>query len=338
MRTYIYILSALIATLSIVSCQNELPFNIKDNPPKLVMNALINADSLTNILYLNFTGKDNATHASGAMLEVRVNGQLRESLRPLPPEYEGDSQCRFKITGKFTPGDMVRIDAFTDDGQHHAWSEVTVPSPPIEIVNVDTATVQMTQYGYTQNYLRYKITIKDRPNETNYYRIVLDKQTTLWGYNHEEGGDYYLYWKIHSYSFIGREDIVLTDGQPTTENDEDNGMFDTTKNIYAVFDDARFKNTSYTMTVYNSTHIETGNEEGYFDSMDVIIRLMSITETEYYYLKALNFVDSDAYDETMDEPIRYPGNVHGGTGIVGISTEVNKVVPIYISRHQKPER
>lgn len=58
--------------------------------------------------------------------------------------------------------------------------------------------------------------------------------------------------------------------------------------------------------------------------MDIIIHLRSITEVEYYYLKALNLVDSDIYDETIDEPIKYPSNVHGGTGMIGISTEVSK--------------
>ena len=59
MRTYTYHpLILLVIILSTVSCENELPFNIKDNPPKLVMNAFINADSLTNVLFLNLTGKD----------------------------------------------------------------------------------------------------------------------------------------------------------------------------------------------------------------------------------------------------------------------------------------
>lgn len=338
MKSYIYYLSMLIVALTFVSCTNELPFSIKDNPPKLVMNALINTENQTNILFLNFTGKEAATHIRNTTAEVCVNGQLTESLRPLTPEQDGDLQCRFSITSKFSPGDVVRIDAFTDDGQHHAWSEVTVPQRPAGIEHIDTLTVPMVEYGYTKKYIRYRITFKDHPDETNYYRIVVDKQTTLWGYNHEEGASDRIYWTKHSYSFIGREDIVLTDGQPSTGEDEENGMFDTARNIYGVFDDSRFKNTSYTMTVYNSPHIETGNEEGFFDSMDVIIRLMSITETEYYYLKALNFVDSDAYDETINEPIKYPSNVHGGTGIVGISTEVSETIPIITSRHHKPER
>lgn len=337
MKTYSYIVSILIATLTIVSCENELPFSIKDNPPKLVMNALIDAENQTNLLFLNLTGKETTTHIQNATVEVRVNGQLTESLRPLPPESEENHQCRFSITSRFTPGDVVRIDAITDDGQYHAWAEVTVPQRPAGIENIDTLTVPMQEYGHTTDYLRYRITFKDRPDETNYYRIVVDKQTTLWKYNHEEEGDTYIFWKKHSYSFIGREDIVLTDGQPSTGDEEDNGMFDTARNIYGVFDDSRFKNTSYTMTVYNSTHIETVNE-GYFDAMDVIIRLKSITETEYYYLKALNSVDSDVYDETIDEPIKYPGNVQGGTGIVGISTEVSKVVPIFTSHHHNRKR
>ena len=110
-------------------------------------------------------------------------------------------------------------------------------------------------------------------------------------------------------------------------------MFDTVKNIYGVFDDSRFKNTSYTMTVYNQTDIDGFPEYGTNVKMDIIVRLLSITETEYYYLKALNLVDSDAYDETINEPIKYPSNVHGGIGMIGISTETSKTIHI-----EKPQR
>ena len=88
------------------------------------------------------------------------------------------------------------------------------------------------------------------------------------------------------------------------------------------------------MTVYNDPAIPyNNNHNGYYEGMDVIIRLLSITETEYYYLKALNLVDSDAYDETINEPIKYPSNVHGGIGMIGISTETSKIIHI-----EKPQR
>ena len=83
MKTFIHYLSVLIATLIIVSCENELPFSIKDNPPKLVMNALINAESQANLLFLNFTGKDATTHIQNATIEVRVTDR-----KPASPSTE----------------------------------------------------------------------------------------------------------------------------------------------------------------------------------------------------------------------------------------------------------
>ena len=52
----------------------------RDNPPKLVMNALINADSLTNVLYLNFTGRGYATHVENATVEVRVKDVYKRQI------------------------------------------------------------------------------------------------------------------------------------------------------------------------------------------------------------------------------------------------------------------
>lgn len=333
MKNHIYYPFILLVTLlTAVSCENELPFNVKDNPPKLVMNALINADSPTNVLFLNFTGRNNATHVTNATVEIRVNGELSEDLRPLPPKHEEDMQCRFNITSKFTPGDIVRIDAHTNDGQYHAWTEITVPQRPNEIANIDTLTVPLNQYNYIQNYLRYKISIKDRPNENNYYRLIVDKQMSVKSHNGETGEP--VTQTVHRYNFIGREDVVLTDGKPTTSDDENNGMFDTVRNIYGVFDDTRFKDTSYIMTVYNQTDNEIFSEDNSNVNIDVFIRLLSITEMEYYYLKALNLIDTDAYDETINEPIKFPGNIQGGIGFVGISTEVSKVIHISPSSAQ----
>lgn len=324
MKSYKYYLFILFATLLFASCENELPFNLKENPPKLVINALLNADSLTNTLYLNLTGRESTTHVKDATIEVRVNGKLTESLRPLPAQTDNDSQCRFKLTSRFNPRDIVRIDAFTDDGEHHAWAEVTVPKRLERIINIDTLTVPVTQNGYTQNFLRYRITFKDHSNENNFYRLIVDKQITATRYNEEK--DEWITQTYHDYQFIVREDIVLTDGQPSTGDDENIGLFDTARNVYGVFDNTRFRNDSYTMTVYNTTNFS--GYSGYADNIQVVIRLSSITETEFYYLKALNLIDSDAYDETFNEPIKFPSNVHGGTGLLGVSTEVSQTIHI----------
>lgn len=329
MKPYMHYLFLLIVTLAIVSCENELSFSTKDNPPKLVMNALINADSVTNVVYLNLTGKEQVTHILNATLTVHVNGKLTESLRPLPIPPNAVPQCSFTMKGKFTPEDVVRLDAFTDDGQYHAWAEVTIPRRPDNIEEIDTLTVPLTQSGYTRNHLRHKITIKDLTGEDNYYRLVMDTRVIQTKLNGNKEIIATQTW--HNYNFVSREDVVLTDGQPTTGSDEENSMFDTTKNTYGVFNDSRFKNSIYTMTVYVPSELFRGIDPlGPFlsEQADITVRLLSITETEYYYLRALNLASSDAYDEMLSEPIKYPSNVHGGTGIVGASTETSKIIHI----------
>ena len=52
--------------------------------------------------------------------------------------------------------------------------------------------------------------------------------------------------------------------------------------------------------------------------------------------KALNLIDSDVYDETIMEPIVFASNVHGGLGIVSISTETS--VKINLTDEKYDER
>lgn len=328
MRTFIHYFLVSAFVLTIVSCEHELPFNVKDNPPKLVMNALVNADSLSNIVFLNLTGKEHMSHILDATLEVRINGDLKEQLRPLPIESEYlIPQCQFRVTSKLAPGDVLRLDAITDDGQYHAWSEVIVPRRLAEIENIDTLTIPLSTSGYTSEYLRHKITFTDLPDEDNYYRLIMDTRLMFKKLN-DNNEIVTNAWR--NYNFIYREDIVLTDGQPSTDDDDENGLFDTSKNIYGVFNDSRFKNSTYTMTVHVPRYLfqDIDDRPHLSAKIDIIVRLVSITEMEFYYLRALNLIDSDSFDETINEPVKFPSNVNGGIGFVGVSTEVSRVIQI----------
>ena len=77
-----YILPLLMLIIFICSCENEIDFNKAARPPKLIMNALINADSTNNILYLNKTGQYVISVVTNASVEVRVNDVLVE-----PPNF-----------------------------------------------------------------------------------------------------------------------------------------------------------------------------------------------------------------------------------------------------------
>lgn len=318
------LLALSLAVLLTVACENEIPFNPKANPPKLIMNALINADSLNNTLFLNMSGQNQLGDVADATVEVRVNGQLTETAQLLPKATEYEIGKRFRITTAFRPGDAVRIDATTADGSHHTWAEVVIPQP-IAIEKWDTATTSLRQGSHSEIYMRFKITFSDRPKEDNYYRLITDRQTTYYE-RLAEGGE-----KIVSTTWnrgmVSREDVVLTDGRPSTSG-EDSGLFEKEDNIYGIFDDNRFRDGSYTMTVH-IPKIWGGSDADHRYEVDVYLRLLSITETEYRYLKALNIIDSDVYDETIMEPIKFASNVNGGLGIVGINAGTCCKINIY---------
>ena len=326
MKAYpIFLLTLLLWGTLATSCENEIPFDLNDNPPKLVMNALINADSTRNVLFLNLTDRKQSVPVADATVEVRVDGQLTQTVHAAPTSEIDNRPNRYPIAGRFQPGQQVRIDAVTPDGKYHAWAEVAVPQRPQKIEKVDTARVVLSggYGGYSNRYMQYKIAIDDRPNERNYYRLVMEahlRYTTLPDEWDTEERSY----RTISYNIISREDIVLTDGEPYTGEDESNGLFDKARNIYNVFDDTRFRDTRYVMTVY-ADYLPSLMGEVKDVQAHTVIRLQSLTETEFHYLKALNIVDSDAYDETIMEPVKYPGNVYGGTGMVGIHTETSYV-------------
>lgn len=83
-RSILDIFLFLLVIISTAACNNDLPFDLKENPPKLVMNAIINADSTYNTLFLNLTGRNQIGQIKGATVEVRINGSLSETLRPDP--------------------------------------------------------------------------------------------------------------------------------------------------------------------------------------------------------------------------------------------------------------
>lgn len=339
-KIYIVAFFLLLALLN-SACENEIPFNKEANPPKLTMNALINADSINNILYLNTSGQSVIGHVMDATVEIRVNGTLVETPKALPLSENQDEplQKRFLITTRFHPGDLVRIDATTEDGLFHAWAEVIVPQPAtIENLVIDTVKKGDSGGQSLRSVIRYRIALKDRPKEKNYYRLIIDRVVTQQGWATVVESDTNIYSKDittvikERIKIVTREDVVLTDGHPSLPND-DAGMFEQPDNIYAVFDDTRFMDSEYTMMVYNYLYSEPsswpfpGYERTLFQK-DIIVHLLSITEAEYYYLKALNLIDSDVYDETISEPIKIPGNVNGGLGIVSISTETSKLMTV----------
>ena len=118
--------------------------------------------------------------------------------------------------------------------------------------------------------------------------------------------------------------MILTDGHPTNSDDENNELFPNIKNKYNIFTDNRFSNSNVTLKVYTQRYENILPDEIFnqiYRTGSISIQILSITEAEYRYLKALNCLNSDDYDDILMEPISIPSNVKGGLGFVGICSE-----------------
>lgn len=302
------------------ACNNQMPFDINDSPPKLTVNTLMDGNKTENLIFLSLTGRDRTTLVTDAVISVYINNQLKEQITEFDKEKEG-----FISKSKFDPGDKVRIEVNTIDGKYHAWAEEMVPKP-VERIRIDTM-------SYTGNYdfLRIETTFTDDPDEKNYYRLAFFRRDTIYGTSWLTNNDTIVIIESARY-LITHEDIVLNEGR--TPINDDNALVGGIENSQAIFDDSRL-NGEYTMAVscYLSYYLSAWNirEERVCRSIEFSLR--SITESQYYYLKALNLYHSSSYDEYLSQPISFPSNVHGGAGMVGFETGGNQFfhLPDYIS-------
>ena len=102
------------------------------------------------------------------------------------------------------------------------------------------------------------------------------------------------------------------------------------ENKYNVFTDDRFSDATCTLKVY--TQLYHNYNLWLYNvtrrSKSITVRLLSISEAEFRYLKALNTLESGNYEEALMEPVMIPSNVKGGLGFVGISSETRMTMQL----------
>lgn len=338
MNKYIHII---IAVLFMVSCENEIPFDVKSNPPKLVVNALFESGKDENEIVLALTGKNNATFVTDASINIYVNGELKDQLTEASTitKPNGNRYVAYVTKIGFAPNDIVKIEVKTKDNKHTAWAEVASPKP-IDIDKI-TSTVVTKDSGIDANndYLRVRTTFTDDGKQDNYYRIAMFFDIEIETRSTTTYNDTIIYQTL-TQSLLVNEDVVLTDGNPTTDND-DMGLITPTQNYYGVFDNSRI-NGQYTMTTsmqipyyafgYSFDNYGWIRPDWYANikriKVNARVKLLSISKMQYLYLKALNIYDSVEDDFILSSPIKFPSNIEGGTGIFGLGAGNETVIAL----------
>lgn len=334
-------LLTLIVLLLATACENEIPYHPEQQPPLLVMNALMEAESNENHVYLHLSRGNRIESVKDASLALYVNGKQAET-----PQATGMNT--FRITTPFHAGDRVRLEATAEAGRYHAAAEVTVPQP-VDAFRVDTCMDYLYDYGSCSLYRRFDITMKDRPGEKNHYRLEvcneLDNLVSYWDFRYDEAGNLMYDESGEVLTVIGdtlitlrdekvitSEDVILTDGHPVSREDDSNSFFPIIGNRYNIFTDSYFTDASATLRVFTDYGYSFYPDYWYTrirQTHKAVVCIHSLTEAGYRYLKALNCLQDDEYDDTLMEPVCLPSNVEGGLGFVDISMPRRKTLLLY---------
>ncbi|MCR4559985.1 MAG: DUF4249 domain-containing protein [Bacteroidales bacterium] len=192
MTRKLYIVFALVFTV-FFSCENDLDLNIDNTDGILTLNGYLYTGQDTNMVFLSLTSTDKPAPVSTAKMEMRINGELVETLnsayvRPGTEvtRYYDDGSSTWTLpdqimdgvyifSKKFNAGDKIRIDAYYN-GQH-AWAEDIAPKPVKEIsADFKTATHTFKEEVYSNEYKTgvyndVDISFSDVSSSTEYYRL-----------------------------------------------------------------------------------------------------------------------------------------------------------------------
>jgi len=315
MKNIIYIL---IATMLLVSCEEEAGEITFDSKPMIIVNAMLESDTEEHVIQLRMTGLTESTPLPHANINIYVNGKETVSTT-------SDSEYYY-FNAKFNPGDDVSIKVTSDSTQQTASAKCKVPQP-IKIEDITTTELKINDgNGYIDTYIRSFISIRKDDTGTSYYRLSLDddlyyayvNQSIYWDDNEE---DYVVvkypncYVKTsHSYSY--NYDIALTNGQTNSENSDDYvGWLESTDNTYGIFSSSFFNGQSYTLKVDVNDYSYTND---YLRRLAFNVR--SITSQEYCYLMGVSAINEYEAGYLMSKPPVVLSNITGGTGIFSIST------------------
>lgn len=323
-----YIIIVLAAALLAVSCENTVETIWSDqNEAMLVLNAQLIQDSPVHLVYVHCSEGSQNNEVLDAEVFYSKNGGAEKPVAPIShweEWYDGslhEENDGYGFEETFAAGDRVTLKA-----RWHgltATGEITFPESAAKITAVDTAKIVFTNddgYYQTHTTRQYRITVKDKPDENNYYMLRFEDVY----YRLNPAGE-----KIASIAIDGSFDATDDHVLHPVENSMMEDLIGR-DNYYETFTDEMFADGDYTIKVTDRSWVSYGSawhefwyqfEEGDSYSMDRRIKVYTLTFDEYIYLRAIDAAGNDL--GFMTEPVIFPGNVSGGLGFVtGVTPEI----------------
>lgn len=316
MKRHIPAILLLIVLLS--SCEKEITFIGQYEGPKLVMYSSANPDSFLSVrLYkskfiLDPSDRRLDAPVSGAHVTAEIGGTVYDLVE--------DAANAGSYVGSFKPreGDRIVLKAKAA-GMAEVSSSTIVPFRPEVSIKSYSHKVFDTNFGGTREQVHLKLTVKDRPDERNYYRFRVYTVVTrrIGGeerYDHEEFiySNDVLFYTVNSSGLGILDDLADVEGSRDADICVEDTVMDGKEYPFELFFDYYPFDPDERLYAYSDV-----SPAAYSDYMtEFRVEAQSLSESMYKYCCSLSdFHGSLASIGAMfGEPVSIYNNIEGGIG------------------------
>lgn len=294
------IFPALVLILIFASCEKKLDINLPDSEKHIVLNGIINPDSLIKVRISksqNVLDNSDIEYLSEADVKLFKDGEFLENLTSTGSGY---------FISSINPEINAVYKLTVDYSVLNSVSTQNVLRNPVSIISVDTSKhITINDYGdgYTDTAITmdFKIKLHDNANTSEFLFLSLTSMKPVYDYN---GDIPYLTGYEEVSEYFDSNDPVFRDG---------NNDFTIEKSSGKIFKDELFNGNDYEIEV-NIQHYFSMYQPEHFDSSMFYIKLYTVSEDFYKYVKSYNLNQQSEYDP-FAQPVQVFTNIENGLGL-----------------------
>lgn len=313
-------LSLIISMVLFASCEKDVEFKGTMTKSVLVVNSFVSPDSVVsaNVSESKFFLEEESTiiGIENATVSVYVNDTFKEKM------IHTD---KGNYSGTYIPsiGEIIKLVVTVPNKTEVSCQDKVLTRP--EIVSVDTTVTSSTSgylldyhtkqnpndtqvydtIGESRNYdCEFKIKMKDKGSEKNYYRLAIVRKSTYEGQ-------------------IGYMDPHITDNIDPEAYSSDPLQTDDDSNPFSVFSDDIINGKEYTLKFKLSQSSATFYNRPTENKEELIIALQQISKDYYLYLRTRAVANED---NVFSEPVQIHCNIKNGLGVFGSYSSSVKIM------------
>jgi hypothetical protein len=294
--------------ITLSGCEKDIDFQEKELLPKMVVNSIINVNSDTNLIKMSESVLDFSDIKPCVVENPEIHLSINEQeCGQLWLDTIIGIHSYYKFVSQLNTGDKVEISAHTPKhGTVKGYDHV--PNTVTEIKNIETSWFHKDG----SSYLRLYVTLKDNPDERNFYRIVVKDKSDITHPSIQEPSNY---WALHE---------VFTDDEMLFHNPTETEGEGKSPNFYRIFSDELFQGKEYTLNVYIRYDNFADNPYENYVRQWVKVEIHTLSEKLYQNLHSQELA-SGMTGDVFSEPVKIYTNMQGGYGILGIYNVTEKI-------------